>query len=324
MTGFHRHLFLFLKSTIWASDYRIILNIRGDHNFENLAQDSGLIPNPFYHFSTARMMNSGQSCIAAKRFILVGDAYDKFLPAFIDGVKAIKKGDPADEATEIGPLARKDLANELHKQLEESVKKGAKIETEGKQEDAFYEPTVLTGVKPGMPAFKGAADVSSTIVNSVKDVAVTTIKGTGDLVVKGIQLPASIVKGAIDGVVNIGVSLIKAVKGIVNGAVQGAMSEGVDQKEAVTGAVQQAMYSAKELGANVASVAVESVTGAVKGVKQVGGDSVGATKTAILAALEAARDIGGGSVDAVNTALIDSVDGAKKILDEIKKDKESA
>lgn len=102
---------------------------------------------------TARMMNSGQSCIAAKRFILVGDAYEKFLPAFIDGVKAIKKGDPVDESTEIGPLARKDLAGQLHEQLEKSVKQGAKIEAGGKQEEAFHEPTVLTGVKPGMPAF---------------------------------------------------------------------------------------------------------------------------------------------------------------------------
>ncbi|MCC5907560.1 MAG: NAD-dependent succinate-semialdehyde dehydrogenase [Balneolaceae bacterium] len=102
---------------------------------------------------TARMMNSGQSCIAAKRFILVGDAYEKFLPAFIEGVKSIKRGEPTDEATEIGPLARKDLADELHKQVEKSVEKGAKIEAGGKQDGAFYEPTVLTGVKPGMPAF---------------------------------------------------------------------------------------------------------------------------------------------------------------------------
>jgi len=102
---------------------------------------------------TARMMNSGQSCIAAKRFILVGDAYDKFLPAFVEGVKSIKRGEPTDEATEIGPLARKDLADELHKQLEKSVEKGAKIEIGAKQDGAFYEPTVLTGVKPGMPAF---------------------------------------------------------------------------------------------------------------------------------------------------------------------------
>ena len=102
---------------------------------------------------TARMMNSGQSCIAAKRFILVGDAYDKFLPAYVDRVKSIKTGDPMDEATEFGPLARKDLADGLHEQLEKSVEKGAKIEIGGKQEGAFHEPTVLTGVKPGMPAF---------------------------------------------------------------------------------------------------------------------------------------------------------------------------
>ena len=102
---------------------------------------------------TARMMNSGQSCIAAKRFILVGEAYNKFLPAFIEGVKAIKKGDPTDESTEIGPLARKDLANELHQQLKKSVKQGAKIELGGEQNEAFHEPTVLSGVKPGMSAF---------------------------------------------------------------------------------------------------------------------------------------------------------------------------
>tara|TARA_R100001143_G_C3361139_1_gene136015 strand:+ start:11226 stop:12581 length:1356 start_codon:yes stop_codon:yes gene_type:complete len=102
---------------------------------------------------SARMMNSGQSCIAAKRFILVGDSYDKFLPEFIKGVKEIKNGNPMDESTDIGPLARKDLADELHEQLEKSVKQGAKIETGGKQNNAFHEPTVLTGVKPGMPAF---------------------------------------------------------------------------------------------------------------------------------------------------------------------------
>lgn len=101
----------------------------------------------------ARMMNSGQSCIAAKRFILVGDAYDKFLPAFIDGVKSLKKGDPMDDSTDVGPLARKDLAVDLHEQLEKSVQQGAKIEVGGSQEGAFHEPTILTGVKPGMPAF---------------------------------------------------------------------------------------------------------------------------------------------------------------------------
>ncbi|TVR33603.1 MAG: NAD-dependent succinate-semialdehyde dehydrogenase [Balneolaceae bacterium] len=102
---------------------------------------------------TARMMNSGQSCIAAKRFILVGDAYDKFLPAFIEGVKSIKNGEPTDDSTEIGPLARKDLADELNKQVKKSIELGAELLTGGSQNDAYYEPTVLDNVKPGMPAF---------------------------------------------------------------------------------------------------------------------------------------------------------------------------
>ncbi|MEX0661566.1 MAG: NAD-dependent succinate-semialdehyde dehydrogenase [Balneolaceae bacterium] len=101
----------------------------------------------------ARMMNTGQSCIAAKRFILVGDTYDKFLPGFLEKVNAIQKGDPMDESTEIGPLARKDLADELHQQMKKSLEMGAKLETGGVQDNAFYEPTVLSNVQPGMPAF---------------------------------------------------------------------------------------------------------------------------------------------------------------------------
>lgn len=102
---------------------------------------------------TARMMNCGQSCIAAKRFILVGDTYDKFLPGFLESVQSIKKGDPMDESTEIGPLARRDLADQLQEQINKSVKQGAKLEEGGKQDKAFHEPTILSNVKPGMPAF---------------------------------------------------------------------------------------------------------------------------------------------------------------------------
>ncbi len=102
---------------------------------------------------SARMMNSGQSCIAAKRFILVGDAYNKFMPGFIEKVKSIKGGNPMDESTEIGPLARKDLADGLHKQMKTSVDMGAILEIGGVQDNAFYEPTILSNVKPGMPAF---------------------------------------------------------------------------------------------------------------------------------------------------------------------------
>ena len=102
---------------------------------------------------TARFMNCGQSCIASKRFILVGDAYESFMPEFLKRVRELKEGDPIDESTDVGPMARKDLADELHKQVEKSVAKGAKIETGGEQNNTFHEPTVLTGVKPGMPVF---------------------------------------------------------------------------------------------------------------------------------------------------------------------------
>ena len=102
---------------------------------------------------TARMMNSGQSCIAAKRFILVGDAYDKFLPAFQEKVKELKSGDPLDESTDIGPLARTDLAEKLESQVQESVEKGAELLMGGERDEAYYAPTILTNVQPGMPAF---------------------------------------------------------------------------------------------------------------------------------------------------------------------------
>lgn len=101
----------------------------------------------------ARMLNTGQSCIAAKRFIIVGDTYEKFLPAFLEGIQSMKRGDPMDESTEVGPMARKDLADELHEQMEKSVNQGAKLEVGGKQDNAFHEPTILSNVKPGMRVF---------------------------------------------------------------------------------------------------------------------------------------------------------------------------
>lgn len=99
----------------------------------------------------ARMLNTGQSCIAAKRFIILEKVYDEFLTKYIKVVQALKSGDTLDEATQVGPLARKDLADQLNKQVQDSVKLGAKIEIGGKQNDAFYEPTVVTNVTPEMP-----------------------------------------------------------------------------------------------------------------------------------------------------------------------------
>ncbi len=102
----------------------------------------------------ARYRNAGQSCIAAKRFLVQEGIYDEFLERFTEKVKALKMGDPFDETTEIGPLARVDLAEELEQQVNQSVKMGAKIITGGKRKDAFYEPTVLTEITTEMPVFK--------------------------------------------------------------------------------------------------------------------------------------------------------------------------
>ena len=102
----------------------------------------------------ARYRNAGQSCIAAKRFLVQDGIYDEFLHRFTEKVKALKMGDPFDSDTEIGPLARIDLAEDLEKQVDESVKMGAKILCGGNRKEAFYEPTVVTEVTSEMPVFK--------------------------------------------------------------------------------------------------------------------------------------------------------------------------
>ena len=103
-----------------------------------------------------RLYNNGETCVAAKRFIVVDKVYDKFKEAFVKQMSNIKAGDPTKEDSDIGPMARKDLREELHEQVEESVKKGAKILCGGKmpEGDGFYYPaTVLAELKPGMPAY---------------------------------------------------------------------------------------------------------------------------------------------------------------------------
>jgi len=104
----------------------------------------------------ARCINNGQSCIAAKRFIVVEAAAEAFEEAFLAAMSALRVGDPMDPSTDVGPMARVDLLEELHDQVERSVAAGAVLMLGGRRLDekgAFYPPTVLTGVKPGMPAF---------------------------------------------------------------------------------------------------------------------------------------------------------------------------
>ena len=102
---------------------------------------------------SARMLNCGQSCIAAKRFILLESIHDEFVEKFTKAVSELKAGDTKDDETQVGPLARKDLADQLNRQVKDSISQGAKLLAGGKQENCFHEPTILGNVKPGMAAF---------------------------------------------------------------------------------------------------------------------------------------------------------------------------
>ena len=135
-----------LKKTVLelgGSDPFIVLD---DADLERAAQAA----------AEARLINSGQSCIAAKRFIVVERVADQFLERFTSEMRARKVGDPLDPTTQVGPQARLDLRENLHRQVRESVQRGARLMLGGelpKGRGAFYPPTVLVAVEPGMPAF---------------------------------------------------------------------------------------------------------------------------------------------------------------------------
>jgi succinate-semialdehyde dehydrogenase/glutarate-semialdehyde dehydrogenase len=101
------------------------------------------------------MINNGQSCIAAKRFIIHEKVYDEFLKNFVARVSAVRIGDPMDEKTELGPQATAAIRDQLDQQVKASVAAGAKLVTGGKKLDRegyFYAPTVLTDIPPDAPA----------------------------------------------------------------------------------------------------------------------------------------------------------------------------
>jgi succinate-semialdehyde dehydrogenase/glutarate-semialdehyde dehydrogenase len=104
----------------------------------------------------ARNQNNGQSCIAAKRFIVEESVADEFEQRFAAAVAALKVGNPMDRANQLGPLARADLVDELERQVNESVRLGARPLTGGRRipgDGYYFEPTVLANVRPGMPAY---------------------------------------------------------------------------------------------------------------------------------------------------------------------------
>lgn len=139
----------------------------------------------------ARFQNCGQSCIAAKRFLIEAPLYDEFCAAFVEGVRAINVGDPMDRRVTMGPLARRDLVDELERQVEESARAGARIVAGGKRipgPGAFYEPTIVADVHPEVAMFReetfgpAAAIMRARNADEAISLANATIFGLGNSV----------------------------------------------------------------------------------------------------------------------------------------------
>lgn len=101
----------------------------------------------------ARMQNAGQSCIAGKRFLIQESIFDSFLEKYKAALDPLKMGDPMDPTTQIGPMARVDLAQEVENQVQQSVAMGATIAFGGTRNEAYFDPTIITNVTKEMPVF---------------------------------------------------------------------------------------------------------------------------------------------------------------------------
>jgi succinate-semialdehyde dehydrogenase/glutarate-semialdehyde dehydrogenase len=134
---------------------KCVLELGGSDAFIVLSDAD--IPRTAQAAAAARCVNSGQSCIAAKRFIVEKSVADAFEAAMVEQMSRLKIGDPMDRATEIGPLARLDLLENLHAQVTDSVAAGARLLLGGRRVSGkgyYYEPTLLGDVRPGMAAFE--------------------------------------------------------------------------------------------------------------------------------------------------------------------------
>ncbi|HKW41124.1 MAG TPA: NAD-dependent succinate-semialdehyde dehydrogenase [Gemmatimonadales bacterium] len=133
---------------------KTVLELGGSDPFVVL--DDADVPRAAETAAEARLINSGQSCIAAKRFIVVEPVAEGFIEGLVAAMARRTVGDPLDPTSAVGPQARLDLRANLHRQVQESQRRGARVVLGGGLPDgpgAFYAPTVLVAVQPGMPAF---------------------------------------------------------------------------------------------------------------------------------------------------------------------------
>jgi hypothetical protein len=183
---------------------------------------------------------------------------------------------------------------------------------------------LVNGIKEGVKAsLRGVSDISTTIIEVVKNNAINLMKQSGEFAGKGVQAAASIVKGAVAGVADVGASFTGAISGIVRGTIHGLVESGEKPEDAARGAVSQAVQSAKELGEDIGQVAVEAVKGSVAAVKAVGGDTASATKETVLAAVNTAKELGQDVFEAVKSSLEASIEGAKEIIEAAVKEKQN-
>ena len=133
---------------------KVVLELGGSDAYVVLADAD--LPAAAKECVESRLINSGQSCIAGKRFIIEKSVLERFTSLFLEKMKAKVMGDPLDPKTDVGPQARADLRDELHNQVVRSIEKGAVCILGGvvpEGDNAFYPPTILTNVKPGMAAY---------------------------------------------------------------------------------------------------------------------------------------------------------------------------
>jgi succinate-semialdehyde dehydrogenase/glutarate-semialdehyde dehydrogenase len=133
---------------------KVVLELGGSDPF--IVMPSANIDDAVSTAVKARIGNNGQSCIAAKRFIVAEKIADEFEKKFVSRMEALKVGDPFDPATELGPLATPDGVKDLDRDVQKSVQAGARILTGGKPLDragSFYAPTILTDIPKDSPAY---------------------------------------------------------------------------------------------------------------------------------------------------------------------------
>jgi len=126
---------------------KVVLELGGSDPFILLGTDD--LDATVEAAAEARLDNTGQSCNAAKRFIVADDFYDEFLEKFSATFAAAKPGDPSAEDTAVGPLSSQTAADRLEEQVKKAVANGAEVVVGGKRDGNYFEPTILTGIKPG-------------------------------------------------------------------------------------------------------------------------------------------------------------------------------